>query len=327
MPTQWIVKRAPDSRSDHDRRASTDEMPFIVIADNDNENHLNARRATSSALSIPVFGELHPHDPAMFCVGAEAKPRRNSLNVFDVTARYTSERGTSEDEQTETNPLLWTTKKRLTFQDVVEPYAYDTAGRPCVDSAGIPFNPLPVRDVSRPILEIEKNVLATNVGELMYYTNKVNSDEWFGWLPGEVRLKIIGGAEQTYTDTDTGITIRFVNVTYQLQFKETQSIPDISANPGNPLIVEGWDDAILDQGLYERSLEELFRIKTGSDRTIEYGGATGPDGDPVVEPMLLDGTGRLLYNPGQEIGDVDVTPQYIIRRPYQRIAFGPLNLL
>lgn len=306
-------------------------MPFIVIADNDNENHLNARRATSAALSIPVFGETHPHDPAMFCIGADAKRRPGSLNVFDVTARYTSDRGTTEDEQTQPNPLLWGSKKRLVFQDVVEPYAYDALNLPSLASNGLMFDPLPVRDVSRTILEIEKNVLATSVGELAYYTNKVNSDAFYGWEPGEVRLKIVGGTEQSHTDTDTGITIRYVNVTYQLMFKEHQQVRSVHNPATVRFVVAGWDDAILNQGTIERAAIgggafNLFKIRQDSDPATNYG-TTPPSGELLNDPQLLDSAGRLLLAPGELLEDSILEPTYQIRRPYARIAFGPLNLL
>jgi hypothetical protein len=342
----WIIKRAPGESADTSRREVGGSIRFIVVADNDNETPLTARFATSAALDVPRVGVAHLDDPTQFCTGTTAQKRERALRIFDVTATYTNRVGIDNQD---TDPLNRAPIRRLTFQDVTEPYAFDVLNTPVVNSAGTMFDPLPVRDVSRAILEIQKNVASANIAELAYYNNSVNSDNFWGWLPGEVRLKIVGGDEQEEN------LVRFVNVTYQLMFKETRNI--VSVHDGRTLAtVEGWDDVILNQGLYEvryfvgaaevpyasGMTPKLFPVytpeydttgvetKTGSHPAIDYGTSAPTSKVKSSEPVLLDDAGKILIKLGTSLTDSEnsaIEPSYLWYRPYKRLAFAPLGLI
>jgi hypothetical protein len=146
------------------------------------------------------------------------------------------------------------------FERVVD---QDINGNAVSNSAGDYFDPPPTIDDSRPTIRVVRNEQTYNPQYAISWKDTVNTDTFFGFGPGQVKLA------QPLGELEYSPVIGFyVVVTYEFEI-----------NPA------GWKKEILDQGL----------------RKLGGGGQVAcvdENGQPVTSPVLLDGAGGQLATGG-----------------------------
>lgn len=166
--------------------------------------------AVGSDANLPVIGSLHPEDMQAWCVSLRVE-NSNPWKGWTVTAEYTSEREITEDPTAEPAAITWSSEQ---FQ---RPVIYDNSGNAVVNSAGDPFDPPIMRDDSRPVITISKNLAVVPVW-IMTYQDAVNSDAFYvdGVLVGAGLAKVqsvsVGEVQRR-----NGIMFRVVNLVIHLQ--------------------------------------------------------------------------------------------------------------
>lgn len=217
--------------------------------------------AVGSAAGLPLIGSVHNEDPSAYCV--ELTPTNsNPWKGWIVTAEYSSAREWSENPLVEPVQITWATEQ---YQVVA---AKDRNGKPILNSAGDYFSdPPPMRDVSRRIVTIEKN-MARVPGWILDTQDAVNSGTFTidGVSVGAGKAKIqrvtIGPKE-----TRNGTLFRRLSIEMHLQ-------------------KNGWDLEILDCGFRKRDADnKLVKIVSEGDST------------DTSTPVPLDGTGDVLNDP------------------------------
>ena len=166
--------------------------------------------AVGSDANLPVIGSLHPEDSNAWCVSLRVE-NSNPWKGWTVTAEYTSEREITEDPTAEPAAITWSSEQ---FQ---RPVIDDNSGNAVVNSAGDPFDPPIMRDDSRPVITISKNLAVVPVW-IMNYQDAVNSDAFYvdGVLVGAGLAKVqsvsVGEVQRR-----NGIMFRVVNLVIHLQ--------------------------------------------------------------------------------------------------------------
>lgn len=216
-----------------------------------------------SATGLPLAGSRHPSQLGVYAMGFEAQPDGSEDGMgWVITVSY----GIFDPDKTQENPLderprlSW---DRAQFERVVEK---DTGGNAILNSAGDPFDPPVTLDDSRPVLTITRNEASFDTTLAESYKDCVNTDVFFGWPAGQVKVGAIT-AEEQWSDylNDT-----YVVVKYEFHF-----------NPN------GWQKSILDQG---------YRAKSGATRKLIL-----IDGQPATSPVPLDGSGAQLSATGTPV--------------------------
>jgi hypothetical protein len=160
------------------------------------------------------------------------------------------------------NPLQRPTSIRFGFAKFERVAERDVNGQAIVNSAGSYFDPPPMMDDSRPTIVMVRNEPSFNAALAMDYQDAVNSAAWFGFPAGTAKVSQISASDHWEND------VYYWEVTYEFEIRR-----------------EGWTLRLLDQGRYERSGTNVRPILDAN-------------GDPVQDPVLLNGSGSRLDNPG-----------------------------
>lgn len=123
-----------------------------------------------SHASLPVIGEVHPHDSGAWCTTLNVDPTE-PWKGWTVTAEYSTERELSETPTDDPAEINWGSEQ---FQ---RPAVTNYAGQAILNSAGDPFDPPIMIDDSRPYVTISKNLASVPVW-IMTYQDAVNSAEF-----------------------------------------------------------------------------------------------------------------------------------------------------
>lgn len=204
---------------------------------------------------IPQLGEAHPFDPWIFVVDRAVSVNAKSPLAFRVTVNY------AEIE----NPLEQPTIIEWLSASVIENVDIATNGDPIRNSSDELFDPPHTEEFDDLLLRGVYNVAVFNPIGAANYKGAINTDFFLGFNPGQA--KVI-----TYVSREIrAITGNFyVEVTVEIQFRQT-----------------GWKRKFVDEG---------YRIKTGvdSDGKPTYEEIKDDDGNPITEPVFLDGSGAKL---------------------------------
>ncbi len=210
---------------------------------------------------VPQIGEAHPFDPWVFVSDRAVAVRNNSPLAFQVTVNY------AEIE----NPLEQPTIIEWLDASTTEPIDTDIDGNALVNSSDEPFDPPPTEEFDDLLLRGVYNVAEFNPVGASIFKNAVNTD-FFQPRGSPVAFAPGQGKVVTYVSREIrAITGNFyVEVTVEIQFRAT-----------------GWKRKFVDQG---------FRIKTGTDDDDKptYEEIKDDDGNPISEPVFLDGSGGKL---------------------------------
>lgn len=265
---------------------------YEVYTDDDDDGPATA----GGTALLPRLGASHPEDVQAVVVRVNpvqdpADPRRWLVNIeYDTqppmpdALQPESPTGDPGAEQSPAdrpdNPLNRPAVWHGSFQQIQEvlrdAYLTDANGvniggsKPVVNSAGFLFDPPVMVERSRPVLTITKNIPSLNIFQLNDLVDSVNTVAWKGL---EVRTARCVGVEFG-SGFENGVFFWQVTWTLALKFDK-------------------WDLRVLDAGFAER-------VVTGTDPgpppapIIELRPILDPQGNPITEPVPLDGNGRKL---------------------------------
>jgi hypothetical protein len=171
------------------------------------------------------------------------------------------------------------------FEEAVD---RDINGNPILNTAGVPYNPPVMRDVSRPILTLIRNEQSFDPSVAETFKDKTNEDVFYGYAPKLVKMHDIVGTELFHP-----ACARYVRVNYETHFKPIRG--------GQAY---GWTRDILSAGYQQIVGGKLVPILS--------------KGVPVTEAVPLDASGAQLAVGG--------TPYYQQFDVYEGATFGDLNL-
>lgn len=193
---------------------------FRVITDDRKDGHVTV----GSDPRLPRLGSPHPEDPSISCIAVQ--PRNDSVDgrIWLVTIAYAN-----SSFETFDNPLndaaifTWGTE---TYQ---RPATQDRYGNPISNSLGDRYDPPPMIDDSRAIVNIAKNYSAIP-SWILTYSDCVNSDsieiDGVSISPRVAKVQRVGVSEALERNF---ISFRTLNITIQLK-------------------AETWDFNILNEG-------------------------------------------------------------------------------
>lgn len=269
---------------DFQRRRTYREQWEVVV-----DSLLDDEQVVANAPGLPLLGQSHAGDAAALCVGLDPEQSGDQPLIWYVSVAYDTRPdfpqandlagGAAQDPGSiPENPLARPAVWRVTFEDgqdvarewrvVDELDVLAAALTPVANSAGLPFDPPLVVDVSRPVLRVTKNVASVGFAYLMGLEGVINDREWNGIPKWCARVK----------RTEAGN--RYENgVSYvELSF-------DIALNK------DTWVPRVLDAGFFES--RSRIDPDTGLPVTVRTR-IRDPFGNEAIEPQPLSGFGTRL---------------------------------
>ncbi len=211
-----------------------------------------------------------------------------------VTASYSTNSPEDGDEVLE-NPLDRPSSVAVGTIKSSWPTEVDINGNAIENTAGKPFFPRSELEVNDLVITVEHNVAVFNGPEMNEFTGAVNSDEWYGFDPGQVRVADISyvfAIENGYSFWKRAIEVHLRKKTSDYAY---------------PTIYP-WQEIRPSKGLMEKNAEGKQALILDSD------------GNPISEPVFLDSTGKAIDPP-------DTTKIVLIRTElYPLKSFATLNL-
>lgn len=237
---------------------------------------------------LPRLGNSHPEDVAAVVVAVVpqqdgADPRRWLVTIeYDTQPPLPEALQPDGGDQTEPgaiaeNPLARKPIWKFGFQQLTETLrsAYLTnadgvnigGSKPVVNSAGFMFDPGIQVEVSRPIITVTRNFPDIDTGFLIDMIDAVNKTSWKSLTPRQARCV---GIE---ANSNWENNVFFWSITFTFALKQ-----------------DTWDVRVLDAGLFER-----IQIGDTPDGPVfQIRAILDPQGNPVTEPVPLNGAGRRL---------------------------------
>lgn len=253
--------------------------------------------------SLPAAkGDPHPSESRALVQRIELRQEDpDDFNwVYLFRAEYaTAIAGPPGGEEENENPLLDAISIDWGYEIINVPLdeAFDSADRtsvvPVINSANQEFDPAAVTPYSVRVLTIEKNLSTFDARYFdEQFVNRVNSQTFYGYPPDQVFLEGISA------------TLQYRGVTPYWRARYTFKMSPFD---------RGWRLDLLDHGTYQLKNNKYVR-------------GTDEEGEPLVEPMALDGNGRLLH----EVNAVRPLPRsayvYIQYWPFLQANFSALNV-
>lgn len=230
---------------------------FLIVTDSKYDDDATILASPS----VVQLGATHPNNVNMWCRSRTCAQFEGST-YWLLTCEYSNRiEISSSDPADDAAEITWTTEQ---FQIVAEK---DRNGEGVLNSAGDPFDPPPMRDFSRRVVTIRKNVQSVP-SWILDYEDAVNS------APFTVGGLTIGAEKAKMQRVDIGPAQIRNNITYYPLTFELH------------LSRDGWDLKPLDQGFRELDGSgDLQQILNPSDK------------EPVTQPALLDASGHAIVNP------------------------------
>mgnify|MGYP000937287965 CR=1 FL=1 len=211
----------------------------------------------------PAFASSHPNIPYVYCVSKQVEPLRQDLKTWELVCTYRNVY--VEAQQYNPNPLLRPPQISWSSVSYEEDFIKDVTGKAVLNSAGDYFEPPAKVQRSRWQVTYAKNVPGVPPW-IFGYIDAINSDNFY--LDGVSVPRACAFLES--------VQISPVKIEDNYAFRELTL----------SFLLQGysWQPMILDQGLYEKDANgERKRIRIG--------------GEPVSDPVLLDGNGKPLVDP------------------------------
>ena len=267
---------------------------FRVVTD----SNLDGPREVRQATGIPRVNDPYivSTEQDLGATVTSVKPSQQSEHprVWLVSVEYSTDTGTSSQQEAEEDPLDRPAVIEWTFARFQIPAEFDTDGGAILNSAKERFDPPPMIDDSRPVLRITKNQSSFDPALAVSFQDAVNSDAFFGGNPGQVKVMAI--SSRNAFDAGT----QFFEVQYEFMMRR-----------------EGWALRVLDQGFKELIGGEQIHM---SEPIMDAAPTPNPKGTvKITSPALLDGSGRKLDPP-------TATPHFLDYDVYQTKTFATLNL-
>jgi hypothetical protein len=276
----WTVNetaRGTSSRTTNGRRYTR-----VWRAETDGSSVHPAIAAGKAPVSV---GSLFPSDPLARCTDVSAAYEREeeSRLHYLVTATYETKTGSGSQEEENENPLDDTPVKRWSSRTVRLPVRVDINGQAIVNSAGEPFDPLPEEDFQVLVFEYQHNVLSYSETKASEYRGAVNNDNFI----------LSGLPVKQYQARMQNITATSAERNGNRYWIESVTIE----------IVDDWRLMLVDEG--RRRIADPadgvgVEIYLGENKFGQVQPVLDANGNPVEEPVLLDGQGGILQG-GQPV--------------------------
>jgi len=250
-----------------------------------------AKRASASGITIPQVWQAHPADPWLYCVRVESRPKGDSTHLYEVTCQYES----VQDPLTQDPIVEWSGVM------VSEPIDRDRFGEPIQNSSHETFDPPIQQDFEDLVLRVRRNEASFDPIVAAGYKWSVNSDQFAGFPPGEARMRIFEGR---YVRAGG---LYFWEVQYEIHFRQG-----------------GWKVPIFDKGFRTIKLDSEGAPDLDSDGNYQYVTVKDTDGNPMREPVMLDGQGQRLPKVRE---DDPVKLEFELLQPLEYNALGLYDMV
>lgn len=218
----------------YDKRRRSKRLPnvtdytrvFQVVVD----SRTDTEATVAAASGVPALAAAHPDNSQAKAASQDVACVDPSGLKWEVTVNYSTD---LTPQQLESSPMARPINWRWDFVRYEEVVEKDRDGDPVETSAGEPFDPLPVRDRTRPVLVITRNEAQFVPATVETYVGKVNEREFFGAAANTLKLDSIQPTPVTEGTTN------FWSVTYAFHYKPNT-----------------WALEVLDFGSYERPNKE-----------------------------------------------------------------------
>ncbi len=265
------IQDEPVVREDYRGREYTREFHVYYV-----DSHASALNAidADSGLSIPPVGARYLGvDDFAFCKSREARRHADNKQYYTVAVVYSTYAEGGDPQPTEP----WLRDPDLVFSGVTtqEPMDEDVNGTYVRNSAGEPFDPPVMRDVTRFALTYTRNHSRFFPSLAQDYTDAVNSTSFLQIQPGHVKMGAIGASYVTE------VGYKYWRVQYPMHFNFTE---------------HGFEPPIMDRGFQQLVYVDEPR------KYSEWGDTyylTVPKRVHITVPIIdyrRDATGAILYN-------------------------------
>lgn len=220
--------------------------------------------------AIPIIGShynngLSPVDPDYeFDNGSFANSIRmepwDSNGAWKVTVDY----GAFNSAEFSSNPTIWKVRVRFGGERTERVVIFDNAGNPILNSTGDRYGePITVDDhITTMTIQRNELVSAFDLELASIYSDSVNDAPWNGFAARTLKMGIIETSDEQF---DSSNQVWYYTVTYPIAISRTE-----------------WRKDLLDQGY-----NELDPYDTKPKPIMN-------NGQPISEPVLLDGAGHRL---------------------------------
>lgn len=250
----------------------------------------------AGAPGIPQKGEQHPVTAGM--VAGKPEPDAVGPHYYRVLVRYSEISGSGAKAKAE-NPLERPAEISWGLETANEPIESDLDGKPIVNTAGQPFDPLVEIPFSIPILRIGRNEANSNIAQIITYAGgrgATNTDSFFGAEPGEALCRSIQESKQVEGE------YAFWRREYEIAFRE---VNEAKGRVGWRLRILnlGW---ATDTGQIDADGCPIFKVVKDKDYA------------PLPEPVCLSEDGTKVVKKDHAV--------WLIFRVHPELLFAPLHL-
>jgi len=178
---------------------------------------------------------------------------------------------------------------------------------PITNSALDFYDPPPERIVTAQIFKVQRNLSDFNPVQWALYSNAVNSDSWYGFAPGMVlfkppKAKLVAQRGFGYWQTQFEFHINY----------------------------RGWFHYMWDAGMREYLPPDNGAAvgRRNDGKKVGYNHLKNEDGTFVTHPVLLNGNGRRLVQPGIAALNTVLREAVLFKfRVQHKLPFGPLQII
>jgi hypothetical protein len=203
---------------------------------------------------------------------------------------------------------------------------HDARGIPLVNTVGRPFDPPIETDDHYQVITKEVNSTSFDTAHFNNYINAINSDNFLGFLPHQVKCANISAQDRWKGP------YRFVNARFEFHVKTKDLVQAWDLKTQTTVQAKGWDKVVLNQGFYH--IENPFDVGNGAAPEVgrilnrHIGGSTtnANRNDPIDEPALLNESG-VVITAGQLLDGLadkagGIKPVWVRFQQYQALPFS-----
>lgn len=265
---------------------------FQVITDTPTDGPLAVMEAVDplTGVAVPAVGASYStgyeYDDGSFVQSLKAQEVSEDGKQWDVSVEY----GPYNAGLFPVDVISWPFELTVDGQKYERAITKDVSGNAIVNSAKSPFQEPVTVDDSRTLIKVVRNepILTYDFTLAELYNDKVNNATWNGYAAKTVKCSgIVPGKAQYDSNTQTW----YFAVTYTFEVNR-----------------DTWTRNLLDQG---------FCVLDSSSPPKQKA-VKGVDGQPVSDPVLLDGSGNQLATTG--------TPVFLSYEVYPAVDFGVFNM-
>ncbi len=224
--------------------------------------------ANDGTLAIPVYGAAHSFHDDIFV--RSIRSRCTGPKLYQVTVAYGLPSSSDDQGGDDINPLSKDPEASWSFAASNEQIDEDINNVALKNSADETFDPPLTKDFHDQVLRIAKNQAGYNKSEATAYKDAINASTWFDFAAETVKCIIYDGTLKYWNE------VPYWEVVYEFQIRK-----------------DGWKRRVLDEG---------FREKTGvSGGKATYANIKDANGEPISEPVQLDGAGMIKNDAAADV--------------------------